>query len=124
MLPVLADEGGGARRQVGRPVLGGADAQRHTTWRRRCRRPAGRLGGRLPGPLLASALDALADAAARARLPVSLLPPRRGRTPARLPVAERYVLALTTTDARLEAVTPQDEAFWGEVAELAAELDT
>ena len=38
-------------------------------------------------------------------------------------MAERYVLALTTTDARLEVATPQDEAFWGEVAELAAELD-
>ena len=93
------------------------------TWRRRCPRPAGRSAAELPGPLLASALDALADAAARARLPASLLPPRRGRTPARLPVAERYVLALTTTDARLEVATPQDEAFWGELAELAAELD-
>ncbi|HJY74646.1 MAG TPA: DEAD/DEAH box helicase, partial [Streptosporangiaceae bacterium] len=33
------------------------------------------------------------------------------------------VLALTTTDARLEVATPPDEAAWGELAELAAELD-
>src|SRR6266699_301825 len=70
-------------------------------------------------PLLGSALEALADAAARTRLPASLLPARRGRTPAHLPVAERYVLALTTTDARLDVVTPEDEVFWGEAAELA-----
>ncbi|MGH3237385.1 MAG: DEAD/DEAH box helicase, partial [Streptosporangiaceae bacterium] len=76
--------------------------------------------GAAPGLLLASVLDALTDAAARIRLPASLLPARRGRTPARLPVAERYVLALTTTDARLDVLTPQDEA---EVAGLAAELD-
>jgi len=35
-------------------------------------------------------------------------------------MAERFVLALTTTDARLEVLTPQDEA---EVAGLAADLD-
>ena len=93
-----------------------------TTWPRRCPPSCRAAGGRAPGPLLAGALDALADAAARARLPVSLLPARRGRTPARLPVAERFVLALTTTDARLEVATPQDEA-WGELAALAAELD-
>ena len=124
VLPVLADEGETYAARW-RPVLGGADAQRAhdlaAAMPPSCRAVKG--DGELPGPLLASALDALADAAARARLPASLLPPRRGRTPARLPVAERYVLALTTTDARLDAVTPPDEAFWGEVAELAAELD-
>ena len=36
--------------------------------------------------------DALADAAVRTRLVSSLLPVRRGRAPARLPVAERYAL--------------------------------
>src|SRR5271165_2519600 len=124
VLPVLADEDETYAARW-RPVLGGADAQRAhdlaAAMPPSCRAVKG--DGELPGPLLASALDALADAAARARLPASLLPPRRGRTPARLPVAERYVLALTTTDARLDAVTPPDEAFWGEVAELAAELD-
>ena len=122
VLPVLADEGETYAARW-RPVLGGADAQRAHDLAAAMPPSCRAVGGEAPGTLLASALDALADAAARARLPTSLLPPRRGRTPARLPVAERYVLALTTTDARLEAVTPQDEAFWGEVAELAAELD-
>ena len=49
----------------------------------------------------------------------SLLPARRGRAPARIPLAERYVAALTSTDARVEVTTARDEA---EAAELAAEL--
>ena len=109
VLPVLADEGETYAARW-RPVLGGADAQRAHDLAAAMPPSCRAAGGEAPGTLLASALDALADAAARARLPASLLPPRRGRTPARLPVAERYVLALTTTDARLEAVTPQDEA--------------
>ena len=119
VLPVLADEGETYAARW-RPVLGGPDAQRAHSLAVAMPASCRAVGGELPGALLASALDALADAAARARLPVSLLPTRRGRTPARLPVAERYVLALTTTDARLEVATPQDEA---EIAELAAELD-
>jgi hypothetical protein len=106
-------------------------------------------GGQPPGPLLAGALDALADAAARARLDTSaagpetsarqhgaaqheaaqheaaqqrwgLLPPRRGRRPARVPVAERWAAALTGPDAGVEVATTEDEA---EVAALAAALD-
>jgi len=119
VLPVLADEGGTYAARW-RPVLGGADAQRAHDLAAAMPPSCRAAGDPLPGPLLASALDALADAAARARLPAALLPPRRGRTPSRLPAAERYVLALTTTDARLEVVTPQDEA---EAAALAAELD-
>ena len=119
VLPVLADEGETYAARW-RPVLGGPDAQRAHNLAAAMPASCRAVGGELPGALLASALDALADAAARARLPVPLLPTRRGRAPARLPVAERYVLALTTTDARLEVATPQDEA---EVAELAAELD-
>ncbi|MFY9934056.1 MAG: DEAD/DEAH box helicase, partial [Streptosporangiaceae bacterium] len=65
-------------------------------------------------------LDALADAAARSRLPASLLPARRGRAPARLPVAERFVVALSAMDPCLDPQTPRDEA---ELAALAAELD-
>jgi len=103
-----------------RPVLGGADAQRARDLAA-AMPPSGRaVSGQPPGTLLGSTLDALADAAARARLPAPLLPPRRGRIPARLPVAERFVLALTTPDARLDVVTPQDET---EAAALAAELD-
>ena len=109
VLPVLADEGETYAARW-RPVLGGADAQRAHDLAAAMPPSCRAAGGEAPGTLLAGALDALADAAARARLPVSLLPSRRGRTPARLPVAERYVLALTTTDARLDVVTPQDEA--------------
>ena len=90
------------------------------TWPRPCPRPAGPTAGTAPGTLLGSALDALADAAARARLTAPLLPARRGRVPARLPLAERYVMALTTADARVDVVTPKDEE---EAAALAAELD-
>ena len=90
---------------------------------------AGEPGGEPPGPLLAAALDALADAAARGKLdrPAAgcaagwaLLPPRRGRRPARVPVAERWAAALTGPDAEVEVATAEDEA---EAAELAAALD-
>ena len=47
------------------------------------------------------------------------MPARRGRAPARLPLAERYVMALTTADARVDVATPEDEE---EAAALAAEL--
>ena len=89
------------------------------TWPRPCPRPAGPPPATAPGTLLGSALDALADAAARARLTAPLLPARRGRIPARLPLPERYVMALTTADARVDVATPEDEA---EAAALAAEL--
>jgi SNF2 family DNA or RNA helicase len=81
-------------------------------------------GGEPPGAVLAAALGALADAAARARLAAgepgwALLPPRRGRRPARMPVAERWALALTGPDGRVEVTTGEDE---DEAAELAAGL--
>jgi SNF2 family DNA or RNA helicase len=122
VLPVLAAEAETYAARW-RPVLGGTDAQRAHDLAAAMPPSCRAADGAAPGLLLGSALDALADAAARIRLPASLLPPRRGRAPARLAVAERFVLALTTTDARLDVVTPQDEALWGEVAELAAELD-
>ena len=121
VLPVLETEDMGAGYAARwRPVLGGADTQRARDLAAAMPPSCRAVSGQAPGTLLGSALDALTDAAARARLPASLLPPRRGRTPARLPVAERFVLALTAADARLDVVTPQDEA---ETAELAAELD-
>ena len=49
-----------------------------------------------------------------------LLPPRRGRRPARVPVAERWAAALTGPDAEVEVASAEDEA---EAAELAAALD-
>ena len=118
VLPVLETEGEATRPGGGR-CSAAPTRSAPATWPRPCPRPAGPPPGTAPGTLLGSALDALADAAARARLPAPLLPARRGRTPARLPLAERFVLALTTADARLDVVTPQDEA---EAAALAAEL--
>ena len=109
VLPVL--ESGGDYTARWRPVLGGADAERArdlaAAMPPACRAAVadGEPDGSAPGPLLAAALDRLADAAARTRLPASLLPARRGRTPARLPLAERYVAALTQTDPRLDVVS-------------------
>ena len=124
VLPVL--ESGADYTARWRPVLGGADAERArdlaAAMPPACRAAVayGEPDGSAPGPLLAAALDRLADAAARAQLPASLLPARRGRTPARLPLAERYVAALTQTDPRLDVVSARDEA---EAAALAADLD-
>jgi hypothetical protein len=122
VLPVLAAEDG-AYAARWRPVLGGADAQRARDLAAAMPPSCRAAGAEPPGKLLADALEGLADAAARARLPASLLPARRGRTPARIPVAERYVAALTSTDARIDRVTPPDEAVEAEIAELAADLD-
>ena len=105
VLPVLAAEDGTLAARW-RPVLGGADVQRARDLAAAMPPACRALGVEAPGPLLGDALDALADAAARSRLPSSLLPARRGRVPARLPVAERYVLALTAPDARVEVLTP------------------
>jgi SNF2 family DNA or RNA helicase len=119
VLPVVAAEDGGYAARW-RPVLGGEDAQRARDLAAAMPPSCRAADAEPPGPLLAGALDCLADAAARARLQGSLLPARRGRTPAHIPVAERYVVALTSTDARLDVVTPQEET---QAAELAAELD-
>ena len=119
VLPVLAAEGACYAARW-RPVLGGADAQRGRDLAAAMPPSCRALDGEPPGTLLAGALESLTDAAARSRLPASLLPARRGRTPARLSMAERFVVALTAPDARLEVVTPQDEAQAGE---LAAQLD-
>ncbi len=114
-----------------RTVLTGPDAPRAAELAAAmpplCR--AGEPGGEPPGPLLATALDALADAAARGKLdrPAAggaagwaLLPSRRGRRPARVPVPERWAAALTGPDAEVEVATAEDEA---EAAALAASLD-
>ena len=119
VLPVLAGSGA-AYAARWRPVLGGADAQRARDLAAAMPASCRAAGDSPPGLLLADMLDALTDAAARARLPEPLLPARRGRSPARLPLAERFVLALTTADARVRVLTPPDEA---EAAELAGQLD-
>ncbi|HEY3956581.1 MAG TPA: SNF2 helicase-associated domain-containing protein, partial [Streptosporangiaceae bacterium] len=107
-----------------RPVLTGADADRARELAAGmpplCR--ATESGGRPAADVLTEMLDALADAAARAWLgPVPLLPARRGRKPARIPVAERWVDALTAADPSIEIATEQDET---EATDLAAQLDT
>jgi len=135
ILPGLARRGegepGDTWSATWRTVLTGPDAPRAAELSAAmpplCR--AGEPGGMPPGPLLAAALDALADAAARSQLdgPAAggapgwaLLPPRRGRRPARVPVPERWAAALTGPDAEVEVATAEDEA---EAAALAASLD-
>ena len=120
VLPVLVaeDEGYAAR---WRPVLGAADAQRARELAA-AMPPLCRAAGTAQataGTVLAEMLDAFADAAARTRLQAPLLPPRRGRRPARVELAERTVAALTGPDARVEVGTAQDEA---EAQALAAAL--
>jgi SNF2 family DNA or RNA helicase len=124
VLPVLADEGGGFAARW-RPVFGGVDVQRAQDLAAAMPPSCRAVAAEPPGVLAAGALDCLADAAARARLPGSLLPARRGRTPARIPLAERFVAALTSTDACLEVVTPAEEADAAALAdELGAWLDS
>jgi SNF2 family DNA or RNA helicase len=106
-----------------RPVLAGADAQRARDLAAAMPASCRAAGGEPPALLLAAVLDGLTDAAARTRLPPSLLPARRGRTPARIPLAEQYVAALTGPDARLPEPAPAGQASGPQAAELAAELD-
>ncbi len=135
VLPGLARRGDGRAGDgwsaTWRTVLTGPDAPRAAELAAAmpplCR--SGEPGGEPPGPLLAAALDALADAAARGQLDApaaagapgwALLPPRRGRRPARVPVPERWAAALTGPDAEVEVATAEDEA---EAAALATSLD-
>ncbi|WP_106397930.1 DEAD/DEAH box helicase [Actinocorallia populi] len=73
--------------------------------------------GRPAAEVLAEALDGLADTAVRGAVPHPLLPPRTGRTPEHVPLAERWLEALTGPDP-LVAREPGDDP-----AELRAELD-
>ena len=122
VLPALrSEEDGHAARW--RPVLSGADAERAqelaTGMPALCR--ATDAGGQPSAVILTGALEALTDAAARARLGGQpLVPPRKGRRPARIPVAERWIAALTSADTKVEVGTAEDEQ---EAAELAAQLD-
>jgi SNF2 family DNA or RNA helicase len=119
VLPALTEEGRGYAARW-RPLLSAADAG-HARELAAAMPPACRAladtaeGG--PGPLLADMLDSLTDASVRLRLPGALLPARRGRRPARIPVSERTVASLTTTAAVVEVATPEDER---EARELSA----
>ena len=122
VLPALCAEDGGHAAKW-RPVLSGADAERARELAAgmpaMCR--AADAGDRSSALILTGALDDLTDAVARARLAGQpLLPARRGRQPARIPVAERWIVALTSVDSQVEVTTTEDEQ---EAAELAARLD-
>ena len=122
VLPSLRTEDGGHAARW-RPVLTGTDAERArqlaAAMPPMCR--ATSADGEPPAAVFTAALDALTDAAARAWLASQpLLPPRRGRRPARIPVAERWAEALTSASAQVEVTTAEDER---EAAELAAQLD-
>jgi SNF2 family DNA or RNA helicase len=120
VLPVLTAEGAGLAARW-HPVLSGADALRARELAAAmppvCR--ATDAAGEPPAQVLTGALDALADAAARRQLAQTVLVPSRGRGPARVPVAQRWLVALTAADGRVDLATAQDEA---EAAELAARL--
>jgi hypothetical protein len=106
-------------------VVSGADAQRVRELAQAmppvCR--ATSEAGEPGAAVLASLLDALTDAAARASLAtdpvIDLMPPRRGRRPAKVSVTERWAAALTSTDPAFEVSGPADE---DEAAVLAADL--
>jgi superfamily II DNA or RNA helicase len=128
VLPTVVDDGA-AYLARWRPALVGADAKRAQELAGAmppvCRSAAGE--GLSSAAILIEALDAFVDATVRAALaarssrPYHLLPPRRGRRPAHLPLAERWVDALTGPDGRLPGVTAADSA---EAADLARMLDS
>jgi SNF2 family DNA or RNA helicase len=78
-----------------------------------------------PHELLTAALWAMVDAAAREALPggLSLTPPRRGRRPARLAVAEAWLTALCSPDARFDA-DPDEMGILAEALHLWDEAGT
>jgi SNF2 family DNA or RNA helicase len=130
VLPALTadasgDETAGRFAARWRPVLSGADAQRArelaVAMPPLCR--ATTAGGEPSALMLTDALDALTDAAVRASLTgqagLALLAARRGRRPARRPVAERWAVALTSMNPQVEVLSPEDEA---EAAALEADL--
>lgn len=89
-----------------RPVVQGADVLDFhaliTAMPPVCRAEVGAAGA---AELAASALAAFVDELARAAVPApaDFLPPRRGRRPKRVPVAENWFTALATPDGRFSA---------------------
>jgi SNF2 family DNA or RNA helicase len=104
-LPTLDHDGAGAVARW-RPVIQGPDvAAMHALVAAMppvCRAVPGHAD---PHEVLAAALAALVDAAAREalRAGLTLVPPRRGRLPARLPATEAWLTALTGSDGRFDA---------------------
>ncbi|HTP16420.1 MAG TPA: SNF2-related protein [Streptosporangiaceae bacterium] len=126
VLPAIAAAQDGGHAARWRPVLSGADAQRARELAAAmpplCR--ATDPDGAPSAGVLTAALDALTDAAVRLLLGrepgFGLLPARRSRRAARVPVAERWAAALTGADALVPVLTSEDEA---EAAGLAAGLE-
>lgn len=119
LLPDLVADADGHRARW-RCVLSGPDAERART-----------LAGAMPpllrgaggvehasADVLGAALDAFADATVRSGLDLPLLAARHGRKPARVPLAERWVTALTGADTRVRV----DDTEQREVAELTEAL--
>ena len=104
-----------------RPVLSAADAQRARELAAAMPAACRAAADAAPGPLLAGMLDDLADATARTRLPGALLPARRGRRPARIPVIERTVESLTASDPLVEVESAEDEREARELTSAFAE---
>ncbi|MGI8946394.1 MAG: SNF2-related protein [Ornithinimicrobium sp.] len=111
------DEGGASARW--RPVLQGPDlltaqdlvAAVPPVFRAEARAPEDDRG-QSPADLVSAALHALVDAAMRERLRgMSLLPKRRGRPPRRIPVAEKWVEALSGADGRFDAEPDELDAL-------------
>ncbi len=103
VLPLLEIDGEHARARW-HPVLTGPDAvAAHALIT--AMPPAFRATGVAirPDALASEALASITDALVRTRLPESLVPPRRGRRPARPPVAEVWLAALTGPDANVAA---------------------
>ena len=120
MLPALTSEDDGYAARW-RPVLSAADAQRARELAAAIPAACRAAADTAPGPLLAGMLDALADATARTRLPGALLPARRGRRPAQIPIIERTVASLTGSDPLVEVAGAADEREARELASAFAE---
>ena len=108
VLPALTSEDDGYAARW-RPVLSAADAQRARELAAAIPPACRAAADAGPGPLLAGMLDALADATARTRLAGALLPARRGRRPAHIPIIERTVASLTASDPLVEVEGAADE---------------
>ncbi|HEX4093775.1 MAG TPA: DEAD/DEAH box helicase [Trebonia sp.] len=120
LLPVLTAEGDGYAARW-RPVLSAADGQRARELAGAIPAACRAADDAAPGPLVAGMLDALADATARTRLPGALLPARRGRRPAQIPVIERTVASLTGSDPLVEVEGPAAEREARELVSAFAE---
>ncbi len=116
-LPALLREDGDLAARW-RPVITGADADRFRDLARAMPPACRAASDASASEVLLDALTDLVDAAVRGIVPHPLLPERTGRVPDHLPLAERWVAALTGPSSAV-AREPGDDPD-----ELAAELDT